>query len=112
MKTSAALISANISGNTTTANGYFYPETAQPQFQLTEYDFWDNSPVPGSSGFSTTNTSDLLIVPVGGSIMVNGYAKLAVLNGYSGVYGYLGQYFTTNAFALDSSGKLNSTRQP
>ncbi len=80
-------------GNITSADGYFYPETAQPQFQLAEYDFWDRSPVPGSSGFSTTNTSDLLIAPVGSSIMVNGYAKLAVLNGYSGVYGYLGQYF-------------------
>jgi hypothetical protein len=95
-------LSANISGtttlyagNTTTADGYFYPETAQPQFQLAEYDFWNNSPVPGSSGFSTTNKSDLLIAPVGSSIMMNGYAKLAVLNGYSGVYGYLGQYFDT-----------------
>ena len=94
-------LSANISGtdilyagNVTTAEGYyFYPETAQPQFQLAEYDFWDHSPVPGSSGFATTNTSDVLIAPVGKPIMVNGYAKLAVLNGYSGVYGYLGQYF-------------------
>ena len=109
------ILSANISGtttlsagNTTTANGYFYPETAQPQFQLSEYDFWDRSPIPGSSGFSITNKSDLLIAPVGGSIMVNGYAKLAVLNGYSSVYGYLGQYFTTNAYALDSGGNITT----
>jgi hypothetical protein len=108
-------LSANISGtttlyagNTTTASGYFYPETAQPQLQTVEYDFWNRSPVPGNSLFSTTNTSDLLIAPVGSSITVNGYAKLAVLNGYSGVYGYLGQYFTTNAYALDSGGNITT----
>jgi hypothetical protein len=70
-----------------------YMETAQPQFSTVEYDFWDSSPVPGSGNFSPTNTSDLLVVPVDGSIGVNGYAKLSVQNGYSGVYGYLGQYF-------------------
>ena len=109
------ILSINISGtttlyagNVTTADGHFYPETAQPQFQLSEYDFWQRSPIPGSSSFSTTNKSDLLIAPVGGSIMINGYAKLAVTNGYPGVYGYLGQYFTTNAYALDSSGNITT----
>jgi hypothetical protein len=103
------LLSANIayddgSGNlvTTTLNaggqvenidGYFYPETAQPQFQTTEYDFWNSSPLPGMTNFVNGQASDLLIAPVDRSTMINGYAKLAVLNGYSGVYGYLGQYF-------------------
>ena len=99
-----------LAGGNLTQGGsvFFYPETAQPQLQTTEYDFWQRSPVPGSSSFATTNASDVLIAPVGGSITVNGYAKLAVLNGYSGVYGYLGQYFTTNAYALDSSGNITT----
>ena len=100
-------------GNTTTAGGnggYFYPETAQPQFQTVEYDFWNadwpyNDLLPGQAGFSSTNTSRLLITSVGVTYFpvgyiygpyafrVNGYAKLAVTNGYNGVYGYLGQYF-------------------
>jgi hypothetical protein len=101
-------------GNTTTAGGdggYFYPETAQPQFQTVEYDFWNanwpyNDLLPGQAGFSLTNTSRLLITSVGitwfpvgyiygpYAFRVNGYAKLAVANSYySGVYGYLGQYF-------------------
>lgn len=109
------LLSANISGssvlyagNSTGTGGYFYPETAQPQFQLAEYDFWQRSPVPGSAGFAITNASDVLIAPVGVPVTVNGYAKLAVLNSYSGVYGYLGQYFTTNAYQIDSSGIITT----
>ncbi|HXI72514.1 MAG TPA: hypothetical protein VNN22_19395 [Verrucomicrobiae bacterium] len=74
-------------------NGYFYPETTQPQFQTVEYDFWDRSPLPESTNFLNSQASDLLIVPVGGSILVNSYAKLTLLNGYPGVYAYLGQYF-------------------
>ncbi len=88
-------------------DGYFYPETAQPQFQTVEYDFWSRSPLPESANFSTTNTSDLLIVPVGSSIMVNGYAKLAVQNGYPGVYGYLGQYFD-QAYKIDANGNVTT----
>jgi hypothetical protein len=109
-------LSANLSGtttlnagNTTTAQGYFYPETAQPLFQTAAYDFWTRSPVPGSSGFSTTNTSDVLLDSVGNSITVNGYAKLAVLNGYSGVYGYLGQYFD-QAYQVNTNGNITTNR--
>lgn len=80
-----------------------YMETAQPQFETVEYDFWDSTPVPGSGNFSPTNQSDLLIAPVGNSIGVNGYAKLAVLNGYAGAYGYLGQYFN-QAYQIDTNG--------
>ena len=114
-------------GNTTTAggnDGYFYPETAQPQFQTVGYDFWNpNWPyydlLPGQAGFSPTNTSRLLITsvgityfPVGGiygpyAFQVNGYAKLAVTNGYNGVYAYLGQYFT-NAYQIDANGKVTT----
>ena len=81
-----------------------YMETKQPQFQTAEYDFWNaplsfsqysgTNPIPGMTNFSTGRTSDLLITSVGNpNFNIVGYAKLSVQNGYSGVYGYLGQYF-------------------
>jgi hypothetical protein len=84
-------------GGNTAQGGYFYPETAQPQFQTVEYDFWNPymDALPGMTNFSTVSTSRLMITSVGNpDFQVVGYAKLAVTNGYSGVYGYLGQYFT------------------
>ena len=91
-----------------------YVETAQPQFQTVEYDFWrpaDSAAyvqsyqdlIPGMAGFSPTNTSRLMIMPMGVSPQIAGYAKLAVLNGYPGVYAYLGQYFD-RAYTEDANG--------
>jgi hypothetical protein len=110
-------------GGNTTSSGYFYPQTAQPQFQTVEYDFWqpqyypmldylgnptpNNFPIPGIPGFSTTNANRLLIMSVGSSINIAGYAKLAVTNGFNGVYGYLGQYFT-NAYVIDTNGVVTT----
>jgi hypothetical protein len=88
-------------------DGCFYPEVAQPQFQMAEYDFWNSSPVPGMTNFVNGQPGDLLIAPVGGSIGVNGYAKLAVLNAYSGVFGYLGQYFD-QAYQIDGNGNVTT----
>ena len=106
-------------GYSTTASGYLYPEVAQPQYQTVgvEYDFWEgspyglfggppvggSSPLPGTMGFSTSQTSDLLIAPVGTPVQVNGFAKLAVQNGNPGVYAYLGQYFA-QAYQADGNG--------
>jgi len=86
---------------------YLYSETAQPQFQTVEYDFWNPYSVwdsssqrliaadmlPGNPDFSPTNVSRQFFASVGSQIQVAGYAKLAIQNGYTGVYGYLGQYF-------------------
>jgi hypothetical protein len=99
-------------GNHTTQTGYFYPEVAQPKFQTVEYDFW-----PGSYyAFTTTPTNsfpglpllpiaytNVMITSVGNAaFQVAGYAKLAVTNSaYSGVYGYLGQYFD-QAYAISN----------
>jgi len=74
--------------------------------------------LPGQAGFSPTNASQLLIVNVGqGYFKVTGYAKLAVTNSiYSGVYGYLGQYFdqaykinTNGVVTTNTTGVLSST---
>jgi hypothetical protein len=81
-----------------------YPETAQPQFQTVEYDFFNAAPIwdaaigytyalPGNPAFSPTNTSQQFFISVGKQAQIAGYAKLAVQNGYAGVYAYLGQYF-------------------
>ncbi len=104
-------------GNNTTQGGYFYPQTAQPQFQTVEYDFWPVKPspydysgsvLPGMTNFSTGQPSDLLITSVGNpNFAVDGYAKLAVPNGYSGVYGYLGQYFD-QAYQIDDNGNVTT----
>lgn len=127
---SSAGVATLYAGNNTTQGGYFYPETAQPQFQTREYDCWQGNldsdgyfygnPLPGMTNFSTSQTSDLLIAPVGVSILndsgyfypqneiqINGYAKLAVLNGYPGVYAYLGQYFD-QAYEIDDNGNVTT----
>ena len=89
-------------GDSTTQDAWLYAETAQPQLQKVEYDFWNpiTDTLPGMPGFSTTNAGHLMIAavgnpftPAGNNFQVAGYAKMAVENGYSGVYGYLGQYF-------------------
>jgi hypothetical protein len=100
---------------------YFYPETAQPQFQTVEYNFWNpkqlwndsiyaysRGGLPGSTNFSTADRGDLLIAPVGDpDFMVAGYAKLAVLNGYCGAFGYLQQYLD-KAYKMDADGNVTT----
>jgi len=101
---------------------FVYPEIAQPQFQTVEYDFW--SPVrvwsdtgmhfiedglPGSQHFSPTNQSSQFFVSAGSSLQIASYAKLAVQNGYSGVYGYLGQYFD-QAYKIDTNGNTTANQ--
>ena len=109
---SSGNISYNLTPGNTSAQYSFdagpilYAGTAQPEFETLEYDFFSPVPVwnpaitrytenwlPGSQYFSTTNQSQEFIVGVGHTVQVAAYAKMAVLNGYSGVYAYLGQYF-------------------
>ena len=99
-------VTLNANGSTLAYAGYFYPETAQPELQTVDYYFgrpyvdW----LPGHNAFSTTNTTSLLIAGFGQSFDLVGYAKLAITNGYTNKFGYLGQYFdkafkTTNGVA-------------
>ena len=84
-------------GSSFTVRGWnLYTKTAQPQFQTVEHDFWNPNfdTLPGMTNFSTSAMSRMMVAGVGTSgLQAAGYAKLAVLNGYSGVYGYLQQYF-------------------
>jgi hypothetical protein len=103
-------------------NGFPYYETAQPTFQAAGYRFWipnngyydANSDwhqldfLPEEDGFSPTNASNNhIVVSVGESVLVAGYARLAVSNGNSGVYGFLGQYFD-QAYKIDTNGNLTA----
>jgi hypothetical protein len=93
-----------------------YLETAQPQFQTVEYDFWksdaygDLPPLPGSHEFSVTNKSDLIIVGLSGYVPnIAAYQKLTLQNGYSNSYGYLEQYLD-KAYKLDASGNVTTNQ--
>ena len=96
--------------------GYVYPQAAQPQYQTTAYDFWiealngvslSTPPLPGNPAFTTTNASQMIFAPVGSGIQIAGYAKLALLNGFSGKYAYLGQYFN-KAYEVDTNGAVTT----
>lgn len=90
----------NVSGY---VSGNFYVGTAEPTLQTVSYYFGQPglNPLPGyqDGTFSVTNTTPLIVGSVGTPMLIAGYAKQAVLNGYSNVFAYLGQYFT-NAFVL------------
>ncbi len=106
-------------GNNTTQNGYFYPETVQPQLGIVEYDYWlaqdifansftNGTDFPGMAGLSATHTNSVLITSVGNpAFQLACYAKMAVTNAYPGVYGYLGQYFQ-QAYQIDSNGNITT----
>jgi hypothetical protein len=122
---SGGLITNVVSAGHSSGNGEYssvpdniYIQTALPGFRTSEYDFWVQltefdltPPLPGDSAFSPTNKSQLLITPVADSyFQIAGYAKLAVTNSvYSGVYGYLGQYFT-NAYMVDTNGNVTTNK--
>ena len=105
-------------GHSTTIPGNYiiqpniYVQTAQPGFQTLEYDSWVqinggyvSPPLPGSLAFSPTSQVPPLITSVANDyFQIASYAKLAVTNSaYSGVFGYLGQYFA-NAYIIDTNG--------
>jgi hypothetical protein len=58
-------------------------------------------PMPEFSGFDVTNTTPLMIMPVGGQQIIAGYARQEITNGYTNMFAYVGQYFT-NALVLSN----------
>ncbi len=104
--------------------GWMYSEVAQPRFQTVEYDFWNPNAgywdiswnwhqtefLPGQNDFSPTNASQQqFFAGVGSQTQIAGYAKLALLNGYDGVYGYLGQYFD-QAYQINTNGIVTTNK--
>jgi hypothetical protein len=105
-------------GDWTTQSGTAYAGPAEPELETVGYDFWmppgfpysNSNLLPGMTGFSPSTPSQLLIAGVGQqNFRVAAYAKMALENGYSGVYGYLGQYFT-NAYEINTNGNVTTNQ--
>jgi hypothetical protein len=99
-----------VGGNISAAlAGTFYAATALPQLETTGYYFgrYRIEPIPGDHAFSVTNTTPFIVVPVGQSISLAGYAKQMILNGDHTLPAYLGQYFD-NAYLADASGSATT----
>ncbi|HTV43228.1 MAG TPA: hypothetical protein VMF08_21875 [Candidatus Sulfotelmatobacter sp.] len=101
-----------------TIAGWPFPDAQQPDFQIVDYYFCRPGvdPMPEDGSFAPTNTTPLIIVPVGGqqplgygdaSTQLAGYARVSVGGAFPGVYGYIGQYFT-NAYQIDGNGNVTT----
>lgn len=92
-------------------SGGMYSQTAIPQLKTLDYYFAQPQSylLPGENNFSTDfpdNTNDL-VAGFGQTNLFAGYAKQELLNGYSGVYSYLGQYFQ-NAYQISANGNVTT----
>ena len=64
--------------------------------------------MPGQIAFSPTNvTPPLLLAGLGNTFQLAGYAKQRLLNGYTNVFAYLGQYFD-QACVIDTNGVVTT----
>ena len=91
-------------------NGGVFWNTTAPQLQTVDYYFSQPGfdPLPGDGSFSTdTTTSPGLVAGFGSSTVFAGYAKQRLLNGYTNVFSYLGQYFD-KAYQIDSNGNVTT----
>jgi hypothetical protein len=94
-------------------DGFCYRRTAQPGFQTDSYYFVRVGVDlrPEQDGFSPTSTTQPIIAGINDNpyqhLTIAGYAKLAVTNGYSGVFGYLGQYFD-QAYQINGNGTVTT----
>ncbi len=93
---------------------FIYPETERPVLETEEYLFFSASeyeelPVPGHSEFDPNDTQQpLLTTGIGNdSYRVYSWAKQSLLNGYPGVYGFLGQYFE-QALVVGPGGQITT----
>jgi hypothetical protein len=101
-----------------------FSQTADPDLRLTDYYFAPVNtpgtalvggsspsqayPLPCLTGFANTNKTGLMIASVGNPTVIGGWAKFSIHNGSAGKFAYLGQYFVTNAFLLDTNGNLTT----
>jgi hypothetical protein len=92
--------------------GWWFHSVAAPSLSTVGYYFArpNIDPLPGESGFSTTiTTPSNLMVGVGQSFTVTGWAKQAVGNGYSDVFAYPEQYFD-KAYKADAGGNATTNQ--
>ncbi|HEX3800372.1 MAG TPA: LamG-like jellyroll fold domain-containing protein [Verrucomicrobiae bacterium] len=85
---------------------------AIPSLETVSYYFNQSENIgsnPGEGSFSNASETQLFMLGCGQSMLVAGWAKQAVTNGYSGVYAYLQQYFD-KAYVADTNGVATSTQ--
>ena len=96
-------------------NYYFAPlinPNADPLFLPADFDPYGGNvvqpfPSPVMDGFAVTNQTPAVIFGAVGQPMILGsWAKYSVQGSNPTKYAYLGQYFTTNAFKVDTNGNL------
>jgi hypothetical protein len=66
-------------------------------------------PLPIDDSFNVTNqTPTVMLGAVGQPMILGGWAKYAIQNGNPNKFAYLGQYFVTNAFLLNTYGTITT----
>jgi hypothetical protein len=91
-----------------TVDYYFAPINC-PGMDVTNLDSpIQKYPLPLTPTFAVTNQTPLIIGVVGQPMLIGGWAKQTITNGASGKYAYLGQYFLTNAFKIDTNGTITT----
>ena len=96
--------------------GYYFARVKTPEIDPGTYAYNQVDPVPlnrttqnnlGSIPqtplFSPSNTTPTILVGFGRPAIIGGWAKLAITNGYTGKYAYLGEYFD-KAYKADANG--------
>jgi len=93
---------------------YFYSQVAPPQLQSDGYIFRipNQDDLPGEQGFSPNNTNLVpapVILGVSQPLLISAWEKEEIVNGTSGKFGFLEQYFD-QAYLADSNGNFNTNR--
>lgn len=92
---------------------FFYGQVTPPQLQTVGYYFSipNQNYLPGHAGFNPNNfTNSIMITAVGQESLVSAWAKQQIVNGTSGEFGFLQQYFD-KAYLTDTNGNINTNNQ-
>ena len=78
-----------------------------------EFDPWGGSnrqpfPLPIEEDFNVTNQTPPIIASVGQPMIIGGWAKYSIQGSSPTKFAYLGQYFVTNIFLLNSNGVVTT----
>jgi hypothetical protein len=86
--------------------GYYFARTRAVPAQLGTTNL---DARPGEPGFSPTNTTPLIIAPVGVPLFLTAWTKQAITNGYASKFAYPEQYFD-KAFKIDANGNTTTNQ--
>jgi pimeloyl-ACP methyl ester carboxylesterase len=92
---------------------YFYGQMTPPQLQTVGYYFAIpfQTYLPGHVGFNPNSfTNSIMITAVGQESLVTAWAQQEIVNGASGKFGFLQQYFD-KAYLADDGGNFNTNNQ-